>query len=486
VSLQIRQGELLGIIGRSGCGKSTLLRALAAGGRQPFTSGTVLLAGADLYAERSRLARSIALVPQHDLLHDGLTVAQTLEHAAGLRGIDAQGGELRAHLRETLARVRLDDGGDDLLERRVEELSGGQRRRLQLACEIVAAPALLLADEITSGLDPALDGEIMDLLADLAASGMAVVCVTHSHRNLDRCDRVAVLDAGRLVTVGTPTEALAAYAGSAPETTAASPPAPSELASEPRPRPRPSPFRETGILLRRLRQRRRADRVGRRLDLAQVVTVAAAIALVFGGTREDDEITRAHAAFVLCISGFWLGFVQSIFELVGERPLFVRERALGVRVSSYLVSKLLVLVPVTVVATLALQFWTHATVSPLGEWSAGLALVLAAVTAVGVLTGLAASAALRHSRWAIAILFAVMMTQLVFSGSFELREDTTAAWLAGVVSAQRWAWQAALDTLGLGRLPVVDHPMPTALAALAAQGIAALFGCVLLARRPEP
>jgi ABC transport system ATP-binding/permease protein len=168
---------LLAVLGPSGAGKSTLLNALT--GFRPANVGTVRFGGRDLYAEYDELRRKIGYVPQDDILHTSLTVREALEFGAKLRfPAETTDAERRARIDEVLVELALtsrpSDGaapasrGNDLADRQVSKLSGGQRKRTSVALELLTQPTLLYLDEPTSGLDPGMDKEVMVALRRLA------------------------------------------------------------------------------------------------------------------------------------------------------------------------------------------------------------------------------------------------------------------------------------------------------------------------------
>ncbi len=208
VSLRLRRGQLVGVVGPSGCGKSTLLK-LIAGLLEP-TAGAVRWDGRNLAHEGDLPPHELGYVPQFSLAHDRLTVRECVDYAARLRvaGIDP---EVRAANVDDLLQTT---GLADLADRQARVLSGGQRRRLSLAIEMVSSPSLLLCDEVTSGLDPGSAHEILTLLHALSrADGGArriVVNVTHSLADLPLYDVILVLYQGVVVYHGSP-EYLAHY-----------------------------------------------------------------------------------------------------------------------------------------------------------------------------------------------------------------------------------------------------------------------------------
>ncbi|WP_175409415.1 FHA domain-containing protein, partial [Streptomyces sp. TRM64462] len=204
VSFPVGEKCLLAVVGPSGAGKSTLLNALT--GLRPADRGTVLYDGRDLYRQYAELRQRIGLVPQDDILHLQLTVRRALGYAAELRfPEDTAKEERRARVDEVMRELGLEQRADQP----VHSLSGGQRKRVSVALELLTKPSLLFLDEPTSGLDPGMDRSVMHMLRGLADDGRTVVVVTHSVLSLDVCDRLLVLaPGGRIAYFGPPGDAL--------------------------------------------------------------------------------------------------------------------------------------------------------------------------------------------------------------------------------------------------------------------------------------
>jgi ABC transport system ATP-binding/permease protein len=191
VSFGLDERSFLAVVGPSGSGKSTLLNALT--GFRPAGTGAVSYDGRDLYENYEELRLRIGFVPQQDVLHPALTVRQALGYAAELRfPADVGAAERSRRVEEVLGELGLADAGD----RRIHLLSGGQRRRVAVAVELLDKPSLLFLDEPTSGLDPGYERSLMDLLRSIADGGHTVVVVTHSVQSIRLCDRVLFLAPG--------------------------------------------------------------------------------------------------------------------------------------------------------------------------------------------------------------------------------------------------------------------------------------------------
>lgn len=204
VSFGVPEKSLIAVIGPSGSGKSTLLKALT--GYRPANQGDVLYDNRNLYKQFAELRQRIGLVPQDDILHKELTVTKALKYAAKLRfPADTTEAERQSRIHEVLAELKLDIHKD----KKVTSLSGGQRKRVSVALELLTKPSLIFLDEPTSGLDPGMDRDVMQLLRGLADDGRTVLVVTHSVAELAICDKLLVMAPGGSVAYfGPPEEAL--------------------------------------------------------------------------------------------------------------------------------------------------------------------------------------------------------------------------------------------------------------------------------------
>lgn len=198
VSLQVPTGHFMAIVGPSGCGKSTLLKLIA--GINQETQGEITWFGQDL-SEEDFEETEIGYVPQFSIAYDDLTVEESVKSAVRLR---AKTRGLTA-FHKLVDRILDVTGLSPIRDRQVKVLSGGQKRRLGLALELVSDPVLLLCDEVTSGLDPKSEQEIVQLMYELSRQQHRIVInVTHSLANLELYDSVLVLHEGRVVYHGPP------------------------------------------------------------------------------------------------------------------------------------------------------------------------------------------------------------------------------------------------------------------------------------------
>ncbi|GER89473.1 hypothetical protein KDW_36350 [Dictyobacter vulcani] len=203
ISLVIPPRKFVALVGGSGAGKSTLMDAL--NGLRPAQDGVVLYNDVDYYSNLAAFNTQLGYVPQDDIVHRDLTVERALYYAAKLR--------LPGDFTKEQISWRIDEVLEDveMTERRsllVSKLSGGQRKRVSIALELLANPGVFFLDEPTSGLDPGLDRKMMTLLRRLADRGRTIVLVTHATNNINTCDYVCFLaQGGRLAYFGPPNEA---------------------------------------------------------------------------------------------------------------------------------------------------------------------------------------------------------------------------------------------------------------------------------------
>ncbi|MDM8520360.1 FHA domain-containing protein [Anaerolineales bacterium HSG6] len=204
LNLVINPREFVAVVGGSGTGKSTLMRAMS--GITPASSGTVLVNGDNLYDNYNLYRTMLGYVPQDDIIHQGLTVRRALYYSARIRLPDATLSEINQRIDEVLEKVGLTTESDTI----VRNLSGGQRKRVSIAVELLAEPWIFFLDEPTSGLDPGLEKLMMDTLRQLADEGRTIILVTHATSNiLNNCDHVVFLARGAEMTYfGPPKQAM--------------------------------------------------------------------------------------------------------------------------------------------------------------------------------------------------------------------------------------------------------------------------------------
>jgi ABC-2 type transport system ATP-binding protein len=204
-SFDVRQGELLGLLGPNGAGKTTAIRAIA--GRVALDSGTIRLFGRPLAHADKR--PEIGVVPQEVAVYPLLTARENLQVFGRLYGVSREA--LDERVRWALQLSGLEDRADEPTKR----FSGGMKRRLNIACGLLHDPSLVLLDEPTVGVDPQSRERIYDMLGALRTSGASIVLTTHHLEEAEqRCERVVIIDHGRIVASGTVSELVQGAFGS--------------------------------------------------------------------------------------------------------------------------------------------------------------------------------------------------------------------------------------------------------------------------------
>ena len=203
LDLEVRRGEIFGLLGPNGSGKTTTIRMLT--GLIPPTSGSASVVGVDVVHSPELVRRRIGYMSQRFGLYDDLTVRENLEFYAGVYRMVGEARRLR--ISSQLAEYALSPRADQL----VGTLSGGWKQRVALACATTHEPDLVFLDEPTAGVDPASRKLFWELIGRRAAAGMTVLVTTHYMDEAERCHRLAFLSRGHLIGVGTPREITARF-----------------------------------------------------------------------------------------------------------------------------------------------------------------------------------------------------------------------------------------------------------------------------------
>ncbi|WP_329548439.1 FHA domain-containing protein [Streptomyces sp. NBC_01356] len=544
VSFGVPEKSLVAVIGPSGSGKSTLLKALT--GYRPANEGDVLYDNRNLYKQFAELRQRIGLVPQDDILHKELTVKKALKYAAKLRfPADTTAQERDARIDEVLRELKLDIHK----EKKVTSLSGGQRKRVSVALELLTKPSLIFLDEPTSGLDPGMDRDVMQLLRGLADDGRTVLVVTHSVAELAICDKLLVMAPGGAVAYfGPPEEALnffgyetwadvfssfenyrdydwagrwkgsqhfQMYAADIDAVAAQSVHMPPPQAMRP---PKPQGWlSQLSTLIRRYVSVIVSDKgfLGLMVILPAVlgvvsVLIPADFGLALGPKNGNPPFSNRDGStilLILAVGACFSGAANSVRELIKERVIYERERATGLSRSAYLMSKVIVLGVIT-----ALQ---GAIMGAIGLFSLGdklpkeglllknspaleLTLPIMALGFTAMMFGLIISALVKTAEKTMPLLVMFAIVQVVFTGClFQLYDKVGVEQLAWLMPA-RWAVAAAGTTADLNVLlpwepgkgdPLWEHELSQwiiDMGVLIAIGVICGFVVARLLRRHEP
>lgn len=501
VSFGVPEKSLIAVIGPSGSGKSTLLKALT--GYRPANRGDVLYDNRNLYKQFAELRQRIGLVPQDDILHKELTVTRALRYAAKLRfPADTTEAERTARIHEVLAELKLDIHKD----KKITSLSGGQRKRVSVALELLTKPSLIFLDEPTSGLDPGMDRDVMQLLRGLADDGRTVLVVTHSVAELAICDKLLVMAPGGSVAYfGPPEEALNFFGYSTwadvfsafenyrdydwagrwrgsqhyqmyaadIDAVAAQPvhmPPPQSI----RP-PKPSGWvAQLWTLMRRYISVIASDK-GFLLLMVLLPAVLGVVSVVIPaefGLAEPEPPSRFNGKagtimLILAVGMCFAAAANSVRELIKERVIYERERATGLSRSAYLLSKVIVLGVITAfqgVIICGIGFSTRKLPDE-GLFMPPAVEICVSIIVLGftsMMFGLMISALVKTAEKTMPLLVMFAIVQVVFTGVlFQVYGSPGLEQFAWLMPS-RWAVAAAGTTLDLAHLmPPWDPENPT-------------------------
>ncbi|MGW1882078.1 FHA domain-containing protein [Streptomyces sp. NPDC001970] len=508
VSFGVPEKSLVAVIGPSGSGKSTLLKALT--GYRPANQGDVLYDNRNLYKQFAELRQRIGLVPQDDILHKELTVKKALKYAAKLRfPADTTTQEREARIDEVLRELKLDIHKD----KKVTSLSGGQRKRVSVALELLTKPSLIFLDEPTSGLDPGMDRDVMQLLRGLADDGRTVLVVTHSVAELALCDKLLVMAPGGSVAYfGPPEEALnffgyetwadvfsafenyrdydwaGRWKGSqhyqmyaadidavAPQSVHMPPP---QAIRPPKPQ---GWFSQLGTLVRRYVSVIASDR-GFLALMVILPAVLGAVSLLIdpdkgllpnGANPQSGRIipngTATTVLLILAVGACFAGAANSVRELIKERVIYERERATGLSRSAYLMSKVIVLGMITVFqgALVGVIGFSSREIPEEGLVLGSatlleLSLPIMALGFTSMMFGLIISALVKTAEKTMPLLVMFAIVQVVFTGCLFILNGTVGVNEFSYLMPSRWAVAAAGATLDFNKIsPNQDDPSNT-------------------------
>ncbi|MEU6983355.1 FHA domain-containing protein [Streptomyces sp. NPDC046324] len=501
VSFGVPEKSLIGVIGPSGSGKSTLLKALT--GYRPANEGDVLYDNRSLYKQFAELRQRIGLVPQDDILHKELTVQKALRYAAKLRFPgDTAPAEREARIDEVLRELKLDIHK----EKKVTSLSGGQRKRVSVALELLTKPSLIFLDEPTSGLDPGMDRDVMQLLRGLADDGRTVLVVTHSVAELGLCDKLLVMAPGGSVAYfGPPEEALnffgystwadvfsafenyrdydwagrwkgsqhyQMYAADIDAVAAQPVQMPQQAMARP---PKPQGWgSQLWTLIRRYASVIASDKgfMGLMVILPAVLGAVSVVIPADFGLGKPTPPSRFNGdagtiMLILAVGMCFSGAANSVRELIKERVIYERERATGLSRSAYLMSKVIVLGLITAfqgVIICGIGFATRElpeeglVLPPAVE----LCVTIIALGFTSMMFGLVISSLVKTAEKTMPLLVMFAIVQVVFTGIlFQVYGSPGLEQFAWLMPS-RWAIAAAGSTLDLGHLmPPWDPKDPT-------------------------
>lgn len=454
VTLDIQPCELVAIIGGSGAGKSTVMNCIS--GYSHPTSGEVMVNGLELYRNFESMKDVIGYVPQQDIVFDNLTVFDMLSYTAKLRlPKDISKAERDKIIANVIDTVELTPHKDTTIKR----LSGGQRKRASIAVELISDPNLFFLDEPASGLDPGTERNLMKTLRSMTMKGKTVIFVTHSTLNLKMCDKIVFMGlGGRLCFCGSYDEALKFFGvddlvdvyGMITDNSKdwqqkynqyREPVSPATKAPQRYDKQKKNKkngwWHQMFVLFKRNLHLLVNDRVRLLLILVQAPLLALLISFVADGEEFVQYEMTKSLLFALSCSAFWIGILNSIQEVCKERVILKREYMTGLKISAYIISKIIVMGVICLVQSfmlsgvfaLAIGLPDQGVITnPFIEIFFITFLTAMAASAIGILV----SSLFKNADRAMTVAPILLMPQLLFSGLiFELEgASKLISWIA--------------------------------------------------------
>lgn len=469
VSLNIKPGELIAIIGGSGAGKSTILNCMC-GYLQP-NQGEVYINGVNLYENFDSLKKLVGYVPQSDIVYDNLTLHDMLMYTAQLRlPADTSPKEQEAAIARAIATVELTDKTNSF----IKALSGGQRKRASIAVELLSDPNLLFLDEPASGLDPGTERNLMQSLRSMANHGKTVILVTHSTLQLKMCDKIVFMGkGGNLCFFGSYDEALRFFGVSdiVDVYNMITDQAPQWRTRYEKYRGAPGQIRHIASVTNKAKENRAPQlsvlcaRYWKLLTndtqrLLLLMAQAPLLAVLISFVANDEQFVQYEMTksllFALSCSAFWVGMLNAIQEICKERTILKREFMTGLSLDSYISSKIIVLGIMCLIQSALITAVFSALVGlpdeglmlpAFMELLVTIFLTATASTAMGLFV----SSLFTNADRAMTVAPILLMPQILFSGLIFKLSDTTEiiSWLA----VCRWSMEGLGTTSNLNDLP---------------------------------
>ncbi len=426
-SFEIPSKSLLAVMGPSGCGKSTLLKAL--NGDAPPSSGNVYISGLELNENYDYLKTQIGYVPQDDIVHRELTVQQSLYYAAKLRLDNTDENFIQQKINQVVKDLNI----GHIRENLVGKISGGQRKRVSIAVEILTDPLILFLDEPTSPLDPQTIEEFLEILRNLSNKGTTVIMVTHKPEDLNYMDTVIFMaegghkvyhgDTSNYLSYFSVKDTIKVYAQLAlpaakkwiNQHKQAHPPLTS-LKSKLRQQNNTTNanfFKQLYWLTIRNFNIKLNDKVNTSFLIGQAPIIAGLICLIF------NKVTPA-VPFLMAVSAVWFGTNNAAREIVGEAAIFKRERMFNQGIFPYILSKITVLGTFAAIQAFLFSMIIYVRFQSTDlKWEAPLAtfLWMLSISIAASLMGLLLSAKVEPTEKVMTIVPIVLIPQIMLAGA---------------------------------------------------------------------
>ena len=456
ISLSVYPGEFIGLMGLSGAGKTTLLDAMS--GYIKATKGSIHINGIELYQNFETIKQYIGYVPQDDIIHPDLTVYESLMYSAKLR-LDLSEKEIKEQIDKVLHDLGIDEIRNSLIGSADKKgISGGQRRRVNLAVELIAKPELIFLDEPTSGLSSVDTKSVMETLKKLTDSGKTIIITIHqpSLSNYKMMDNVIILTHGQCAYYGQNYPNSIRFFNNNQNST--------EIISDPdnallgldkgeeqgvnwkdkyqksqvfkeyvtdrinKPntttsdkmtkKKKDSAFKQFFILTARYLKIKLKDRVNTGILIAQSPLIAGLLVLLFfqgGPGYSVYEASPQILLFIIIISSVWFGLNNSVREVVSEKTIFKKERFLGLKIIPYVFSKFIILSMMALLQVTILVLIVNQGV-PL-KMDIPILIILAYISSLsGITLGLLLSSWVKTEASALSMLPVLLLPMIVLSG----------------------------------------------------------------------
>lgn len=469
ISLTLYPNEFVGLIGPSGSGKTTLM-LLMNGMNQP-TNGKVLINNHSLHHNFEAFKGQIGYVPQDDIIHRELTVRESLLYTSKLRLQTTFTEDVESQVNKVLQTLSLKEAQDVLIGTAEKKgISGGQRKRVNLAQELLTEPSVLFLDEPTSGLDPKSDFDVMNLLKNISQKGKIVLLTTHAitEENFRILTHLIVLTKqGKLAYFGPANQACAYFGVNKPfeifdKLEKQSPDTWKEkfrqssfykeyvinrktdgkrtdYKSLSNYKKRDSELTQLLVLISRYFKIKLRDKVSTSILLLQAPIIAFFISLVFN--RSDEKV---QAIFIMVIAAIWLGCSNAVREIVSEQAIYKRERMVNLSIFYYLFSKIIVLTLLCLIQCLILVLVVSQSLDFSGNITA-LFFILLLTSIASLSIGLLISSLVKTNEAAMGLVPIVLIPKIILGGlisKFAIMKDFIKVIAAFMIS--RWSFEASL------------------------------------------
>jgi ABC-type multidrug transport system ATPase subunit len=521
VTMTIKPGEFIALVGASGAGKSTLFGALS--GRVRATHGQVLYDGNDLYANFDALRGYIGYVPQRDVFHDALPVIDALLATSRLRlSRDNSADDMEANIDRVLKIVSLTEKRNTV----ISKLSGGEQKRVAIALELLSRPRVLFLDEPTAPLDPRTTTQMLSLFRELADRGITVIMITHAASSLATCDVVVYMHKGLLTFQGPPDQMTGFFGVSdigkaydaelgktpeqwqeqfrasadgqafimsraAPPVRSAAPAAPAAVAQR-RGADWGAMWNQLRVLTWRYFRVMTVDKRNLIVLLALAPLVAAMLCLVTSSieSTSKDDLNYFKQQKILCFGSvmivMFLALFASVREIVKELPIYLHEHFVNVEILPYLLSKVIVLLGIdaaqTALVAVVIHYYGHIEAgTPALQFG-----ILYLCSVVGTLIGLMISAMVTQSDAAVTGMIIIVIPEILFSSAL-IDVSGISKLLAAPLITTFWGFNALMSKLH-SRWDDVEHtkPLPSALMMVGQLIVVAALTYWLMVRKDGP